>query len=48
MDVSMPRLNGADTTRRMLASRPGIGVIAFSSYDEPFYIREMLHAGAGG
>jgi DNA-binding NarL/FixJ family response regulator len=48
MDVSMPTLNGADATRRLLAVSPGSSVIALTAHDEPPYVRELLRAGARG
>jgi DNA-binding NarL/FixJ family response regulator len=48
MDVSMPRLNGADATRRVLAVSPASSVIALTAHDEPPYVRELLNAGARG
>ena len=48
MDVSMPALNGADATRRVLAVSPDSSVIALTAHDEPPYVRELLNAGARG
>lgn len=48
MDVSMPGLNGAEATRRVLAASPDSSVIALSAHDEPPYVRELLRAGARG
>ena len=48
MDVSMPALNGADATRRVLAVSPDSSVIALTAHDEPPYVRELLKAGARG
>lgn len=48
MDVSMPTLNGADATRRVLAVSPSSRVIALTAHDEPPYVRELLGAGARG
>jgi DNA-binding NarL/FixJ family response regulator len=48
MDVSMPRLNGPDATRRVLAGSPASKVIALTMHDELAYVRELLHAGAQG
>jgi DNA-binding NarL/FixJ family response regulator len=48
MDVSMPTLNGADATRKLLTVSPASSVIALPAYDEPAYVRELLDAGARG
>ena len=48
MDVSMPALNGAEATRRVLAASPHSSVIALTAHDEPPYVRELLRAGARG
>jgi DNA-binding NarL/FixJ family response regulator len=48
MDVSMPVLNGAEATRRVLAVSPTSQVIALTAHDEPPYVRELLTAGARG
>jgi signal transduction histidine kinase len=48
MDVRMPEMDGIETTRRLKALRPGIGVIALSSMDEQRAVRDMLVAGAAG
>jgi DNA-binding NarL/FixJ family response regulator len=48
MDVSMPTLNGADATRRMLAAWPATAIVALTAHDEPPYVRGMLAAGARG
>lgn len=48
MDVTMPDLNGIEATRRILASRPEIKIIALSMHSDRRYVREMLEAGAAG
>jgi DNA-binding NarL/FixJ family response regulator len=48
MDVSMPRLNGPDATRRLLRASPHSKVIALTVHDELPYVRELLRAGATG
>lgn len=48
MDFSMPGLDGAQTTERALALRPGLRVIALTMLgDAPYYVR-MVEAGAKG
>jgi two-component system NarL family response regulator len=46
MDVSMPGLNGIDTTRRLHARHPGVRVIALSAFVYKRFVLDMLHAGA--
>ena len=48
MDLSMPGLNGADATRRLLEGSPGMRVVALTAHEEPPYVRELLDAGARG
>ncbi|MBE0623768.1 MAG: response regulator transcription factor [Burkholderiales bacterium] len=48
MDISMPGMNGIETTRRLLAIRPGVRVIGLSAYAGAHYVRQMLDAGAVG
>jgi DNA-binding NarL/FixJ family response regulator len=48
MDISMPGINGIETTRQLLVIRPGIRVIGLSAYADPHYVEAMLGAGAVG
>lgn len=48
VDVSMPRLNGVDATRRLLADSPGLKVLALTIHCHPKLVGEMLRAGASG
>lgn len=48
MDISMPGMNGIETTRRLQAICPDIKVIALSAFSDQLYISEMLKAGASG
>lgn len=48
MDISMPGLNGIDATRRILAERPDIKILALSVNTNKRIIRDMLDAGACG
>jgi two-component system response regulator NreC len=48
MDISMPRLNGFEATRRIMESRPGIKVLMLTVHDNEDYIFRSLEAGASG
>jgi DNA-binding NarL/FixJ family response regulator len=48
MDIRLPGMSGIETTRRLLAIRPGVRVIGLSAYAEPHYVEAMLDAGAVG
>ena len=45
MDISMPRMNGMEATRRIVGKCPGIKVIALSRHREKRFVRDMLDAG---
>ena len=47
-DVSMPTVNGAEATRRVLTVSPASRVIALTAHEEPPYVRGLLDAGARG
>jgi DNA-binding NarL/FixJ family response regulator len=48
MDVTMPGLNGIDTTMQMTAEFPGVRVIGLSMNSDRHYVLGMLSAGALG
>lgn len=48
MDIKMPVMGGIEATRICKAQYPQCAVIAFSTYDDEYYITEMLGAGAVG
>jgi two-component system, NarL family, response regulator NreC len=47
-DVSMPILNGIDSTRQMLALFPSLGVVLLTMYDDESRVAEALRAGVRG
>ena len=48
MDVSMPELNGIESTRRICDELINTKVIALSMHKDSVYVREILRAGARG
>jgi DNA-binding NarL/FixJ family response regulator len=47
-DIKMPRLDGIEATRRILALYPGMPIIGLSMFDEDDLVLEMIEAGAKG
>ena len=48
MDLSMPGLDGAESTRRLLAIDPKIRVVMLTSFSEPHHVTDAIDAGAVG
>jgi DNA-binding NarL/FixJ family response regulator len=48
MDISMPGINGVETTRRALQQRPDLHVIALSMFGDDHFYKLMLESGASG
>jgi DNA-binding NarL/FixJ family response regulator len=48
MDVRMPRLDGIDATRRILAADPGPRVLILTTFDLDEHVYDALEAGASG
>jgi DNA-binding NarL/FixJ family response regulator len=48
MDVRMPRLNGVEATRQIVARWPTARIVILSTFDDEEYIVEGLRAGACG
>ena len=48
MDVKMPVLDGIEATRRILAERPRVRILALSMYGDGNFISGMMQAGASG
>jgi DNA-binding NarL/FixJ family response regulator len=48
MDVRMPRLDGIEATRRLLAAGSRARILVVTTFDEDEYVYEALRAGASG
>ncbi|MBI9064953.1 MAG: response regulator transcription factor [Marinilabiliaceae bacterium] len=48
MDISMPEMDGIETTQRVLAKFPDLKIITLSSYGDDVYYYKMIKAGAHG
>jgi len=48
MDLSMPRLDGTEATRRIVAAQPGVRVVVLTSFSDRQRILDALDAGAVG
>ena len=48
MDINMPKINGIDATKRIVADNPECKILVLTVHDELAYISKMLRAGAIG
>lgn len=48
MDISMPKLNGLDASKKILKTNPNIKIIMLSMHADRRYIQESLRIGARG
>ena len=48
MDVRMPRMDGVEATRRLVARQPAVRVLVLTTFDLDEYAFAALRAGAGG
>lgn len=48
MDIKMPKLNGIQATKQIVAEYPDIGIIALSFLEEQYLVDEIIKAGARG
>ncbi len=48
MDITMPSMDGLETTRKLKALLPDVQVLALTVHDDKQYLFEMMSAGASG
>lgn len=48
VDVTLGAMGGIELVRHLSSQHPGIQVLIFSAYDDAYYVRETLNAGAEG
>ena len=48
MDIQMPGLNGIDLCKQVVKMHPRVKVIAFSSFDDSTYVKQIIRSGARG
>lgn len=48
MDIQMPGINGIDLCKQVLRLHPQIKIIAFSSFDDSNYVKQIFRSGAKG
>jgi DNA-binding NarL/FixJ family response regulator len=48
LDVSMPQMNGLETTRAMVEIDPRLAIVALTRYSDEAYVQALLGAGAMG
>ena len=48
MDVRMPRMDGIEATRRIVADHPGVRIVVLTTFDLDEYAFAALRAGASG
>jgi PAS domain S-box-containing protein len=48
MDINMPRMNGIDATKEIIARMPDMKIIGLSIHEDPAIIHTMISAGAVG
>jgi NarL family two-component system response regulator LiaR len=48
VDISMPKMDGIEATRRIKATCPSVNVLILTAYDDDQFIFSLLEAGAAG
>lgn len=48
LDISLPDIDGVEVARILRAAHPKLAILALSIHQEPYFVQEMLRAGAVG
>ena len=48
MDIQMPEINGIDLCKQITKQYPSVRVIAFTSFDDSNYVKQIFRSGAKG
>lgn len=48
MDIQMPEINGIDLCKQIMKQHPSVKVIAFTSFDDSNYVKQIFRSGAKG
>ncbi|ADC49201.1 two-component response regulator of extracellular degradative enzyme [Alkalihalophilus pseudofirmus OF4] len=48
MDINMPKVNGVEATRELVAAYPNVRVLILSIHDDETYVTHVLKTGASG
>jgi DNA-binding NarL/FixJ family response regulator len=48
LDITMPRMNGIEATKKLKTLMPGIKIVSLSMHSEKQYVKGVLEAGADG
>lgn len=48
MDIQMPEISGIELCRQVLQQQPKVNIIAFSSFDDSSYVKNVIRKGARG
>jgi len=48
LDVALPDLDGMEVARTLRKAQPKLAILALSIHEEPYFVQQMLRAGADG
>jgi len=48
IDISMPKMDGIEATKKIKAQFPGVAILILSAYDDDQFVFSLLEAGAAG
>jgi DNA-binding NarL/FixJ family response regulator len=48
LDISLPDIDGMEVARSLRAAQPKLAILALSIHQDPYFVQEMLRAGAVG